>query len=388
MVVDINTLTSIISTLGFSSTESFLALLFIVLAVVSVIVVVTVIKPVLDIYPYTYPNARVRGRMGRLFKEKDFSEIIESDNIEEMKNYLRGIPDYAKYIDKYPLEKVLDTQLAETYDLIARIAPDNSKEAFAFLLKKWDIKNIKSIIIAKKAGLSREETLEFIVPFGALRDKLDTLIDSENINDVLSGLEGTEYPQILEDLIPAYEETGVLLPLEASLEKYLLENLLRTTATPEEDNTSFLHKYVGNIVDTTNIKTILRAKVDGLRFDDVEPYMISDGYQIREWKLKDLMEAEDVAAVINGLEGTDYAPLLSEELPKYSETGSVSTFETALNNHVNQEAKKIALKNQFGIGPMIGFLNSKEVEIKNLKIIARGKREESYTSSMIKEMLI
>ncbi len=221
-----------------------------------------------------------------------------------------------------------------------------------------------------------------------MRDKLDTLIDGENINDVLSGLEGTEYPQLLEDLIPVYEETGVLLPLEASLEKYLLENLLRTTATPEEDNTSFLHKYVGNIVDTNNIKTILRAKVDGLRFDDVEPYMISDGYQIREWKLKDLMEAEDVTGVINGLEGTDYAPLLSEELSKYSETGSVSTFETALNNHVNQEAKKIALKNQFGIGPMIGFLNSKEVEIKNLKIIARGKREESYTSSMIKEMLI
>jgi V/A-type H+-transporting ATPase subunit C len=37
---------------------------------------------------------------------------------------------------------------------------------------------------------------------------------------------------------------------------------------------------------------------------------------------------------------------------------------------------------------MIGFLNSKEVEIKNLKIIARGKREATFTSSMIKEMLI
>ena len=37
---------------------------------------------------------------------------------------------------------------------------------------------------------------------------------------------------------------------------------------------------------------------------------------------------------------------------------------------------------------MIGYINSKEVEIKNLKIIARGKREESFTSSMIKEMLI
>ena len=57
-----------------------------------------------------------------------------------------------------PLEKALDTQLAETYDLIARITPDNSKEVFQFLLKKWDIRNIKSIVIAKEAGLSSEET--------------------------------------------------------------------------------------------------------------------------------------------------------------------------------------------------------------------------------------
>ena len=53
-----------------------------------------------------------------------------------------------------------------------------------------------------------------------------------------------------------------------------------------------------------------------------------------------------------------------------------------------KHAKKISLKNQFGIGPMIGFLNKKEREIKNLKIIARGKREEGFSSSMIKEMLI
>jgi V/A-type H+-transporting ATPase subunit C len=37
---------------------------------------------------------------------------------------------------------------------------------------------------------------------------------------------------------------------------------------------------------------------------------------------------------------------------------------------------------------MIGFLNRKEVEIRNLKIIARGKREEGFSPSMIKEMLI
>jgi V/A-type H+-transporting ATPase subunit C len=326
--------------------------------------------------------------MGRIFNEKQFSEIIESGNIDEVKNYLRGFPDYAKYIDQYPLEKALDTLLAENYDLVARITPENSRDAFKFLLKKWDIRNIKSVVIAKAVGLNTDDTLDLIVPYGDLTDKLDALIEADDVNEVLGALEGTEYAPILEDAIPLYQETGMLLPLEASLDKYLLENLLRTVATPEDDNTSYLKNYVGDMVDSTNLKIILRAKVDGLKFEDIEPYMISDGYQIREWKLKDLLESEDVAGVVSGLEGTDYAPLLSEAMADYNETGSISAFETALDNHVNDTAKKISLKNQFGIGPMIGFLSRKEREIKNLKIIVRGKREEGYSPAKIKEMLI
>jgi V/A-type H+/Na+-transporting ATPase subunit C len=385
MVEDIST---IVTTMGFPSVEAFIALLVIALAVIALIAVISTIRPVLSMYPYTYPNARVRARKGRLFTDKQFTEILESQNIEEVKNYLRGVPEYAKYVDQFPLEKALDTQLAETYDLIARIAPDNSKDAFHFLLKKWDIRNIKSIIIAKEAGLSTEDTLNLIVPFGELSDKLNSLIDTDNAEEVLNNLEGTDYASVLEDAIPKYRETGVLLPIEASLDKYLLENLLRTVATPEDDNTSYLHEYVGNMVDTTNIKIILRAKADGLKFEDIEPYMISDGYQIREWKLKDLMEAEDVSSVVNGLEGTDYAPMLSESLTDFSETGSIASFETALDNYISETAHRISLKNQFGIGPMIGFLSKKEKEIKNLKIIVRGKREKDLSPSVIKEMLV
>jgi V/A-type H+-transporting ATPase subunit C len=72
----------------------------------------------------------------------------------------------------------------------------------------------------------------------------------------------------------------------------------------------------------------------------------------------------------------------------YNDSGSISAFETALDNHVDDTAQKISLKNQFGIGPMIGFLSRKEREIKNLKIIARGKREEGFSPAQIKEMLL
>lgn len=95
----VDDIAAIVNTLGLPSVESFIALLVVVLAIIAIIVVISTIKPVLDMFPYTYPNARVRARMGRLFTEKQLSEIIESQNIEEVKNYLRGSPEYAQYID-------------------------------------------------------------------------------------------------------------------------------------------------------------------------------------------------------------------------------------------------------------------------------------------------
>ena len=49
----------LINSFGFSSPEAFIALLVMVLAVVGAIVVVITIRPLLEYYPYTYPNARI-----------------------------------------------------------------------------------------------------------------------------------------------------------------------------------------------------------------------------------------------------------------------------------------------------------------------------------------
>lgn len=381
-------ITAIVTALGFPSVEAFTAVLLLAGVIIGAIVVIATIRPLLDLFPYAYPNARVRARVGRLFSEKQLSEILESDNLDEVQNYLRGFPEYAQYVDKYPLEKALDTQLADTYDLVARIAPGDIKGVFRALLKKWDIRNIKSVITAKEVGLNSEKTMELLIPFGDLKDDLGQLSEVNSVTDIITALEGTDYAKILEDALPAYQNTQMVLPLEAALDKYYLENLLRASANPADDNSSLVHTYIGSQVDVTNLKIILRAKVDGLKYDDISPYMISNGYQIRDWKLKDLMEAEDVSAVVSAMEGTDYAPILSEALNGYNQTGSVASFEKDLDIYLTKMARNFAVKKPFGAGPMIGFLNRKENEIRNLKVIARGKREVNFPAAMIKEMLV
>ena len=77
--------TTIITSLGFPSSEAFIALLVITLAVIALIAVIAALRPVLSLYPYTYPNARVRARQGRLLTDKQYSEILESQNIGEIK---------------------------------------------------------------------------------------------------------------------------------------------------------------------------------------------------------------------------------------------------------------------------------------------------------------
>ncbi len=378
---------AIISSLGLSN-EAFLAIVLLAFVIIGAIIVIVASRPILDIYPYLQPNARVRARKGRLFDEKQISELVDANNVDDVTNYLRGSPDYAEHLDEYPLEKALDVQLGETYDMVARLAPSSVQSSFKVLAKQSDIDNIKSLLIAKEAGLDKEATEELLIPAGSLYEDISRLSDAETVTDVVAGLDGTEYAPVLEEVIPQYENTGMVLPFESALNKYYLEKLLKSTESPADENTQILYSYIGNQVDVANIKLILRAKADGLDYDAISPYMISNGYQLREWKLKDLMESQDVTGVISSLEGTKYADVLTELLPEYNETGSVAIFEKALDKFLVDSAKSASMKKPIGIGPIIGYLSQKEVEIRNLKVIARAKREADFPVSRLREMLV
>ena len=377
---------TLISSAGISP-EVFLVFAVIAVLVVGAVVVIITSRPILDIYPYLNPSSRARARKGRLFDEKQISEIVEANNIEEVENYLKGVPDYAKVLDDYPLDKALDVERANTYDFVARIVPKEVKDPFVVMSKKTDIDNIKSLLTAKEVGLTTEETKDLLIPCGSLYGELENLVDADNVTDIITALDNTEYSIALEDALPMYEDTNMILPLESALDKYYLSKLLRSTNVPSDENSQIIYEYVGTQVDVANLKLIIRAKEDGLDYDAISPYILNDGYQLREWKLKDLMESPDVTNVVSGLEGTKYSEPLTEAVPIFNETGSVAVFEKALDTFLVDYGKSLSVKKPLGVGPIIGYLSQKENEIKNLKIIARAKREIDFPNSKIMEML-
>ena len=88
--------------------------------------------------------------------------------------------------------------------------------------------------------------------------------------------------------------------------------------------------------------------------------------------IKGLLEVDSVDNVVAALEGTRYYQPVLGAVPEYESTGSVLPIELALDGHLVRVGKDISITQPFGIGPAIGYLSLKEMEIRNVRTLARG----------------
>ncbi|WP_421077738.1 V-type ATP synthase subunit C [Methanothermococcus sp. Ax23] len=369
--------------------------IFIILMVLAgiaifLVIIIFLIKYLMENAPFAYVNARVRSMESRLLDEHKLNELIESAGMTEFIGLLEDT-EYGPYIsdasnDAMGIEKALNTHLAHVYQTLSEISPSKSRKILKLFEKRFDVQNIKTLLRAKYVGLDAEETFKLIIPLGTIpENKLRELCETKAIEEVVNGLEGTEYSKILSNELATYEQTGKLISFELALDKYILENLWKSVGI-EGTNEDIFKEFVGAIIDIENLKVILRGKADGLSSENILNYILNVGYELAPWKLKELAESESIEGVISSLEGTKYGTIISENLEEYDKTKSVYVFEKALDKYLAKIGKNLSLRQPFGVGPVIGLITSKEQEIKNLKIIIKGKIE-GLPSNQIRELL-
>lgn len=356
--------------------------------IVALIIILIAYREFSNLAPFAYPNARIMARRGKMLDKKQIVEIIDTKKTEDLNNLIGELPEYKKYIDKYPFEKSMDMHLAETHELLFKISPDKFRDFFESYVSKWDIRNLKTIITAIETGVGTESVKDIIIPFGKLKkETLNRLMDAENIDDIVDTLKDTEYYDILNAAMPSYKEKDILLPLEAALDKYYYGNLLEIVSDASNDDEKILNTLITKQIDMINLKIILRAQFEGMGYKEIEDYIIPGGYGLSEWKLKDLMDAEKIPDFVVKLEGTDYYDILSDAIPDYEKTSSISALETALDKYTLELGRLLAKKRTSTIGPSVDYLTRKEIETKNLKIIYRAKNE-GFSPKIIRDMLI
>jgi len=357
---------------------------FWILVVSIIAVVIWIVSRSFSTYiKFVYPNAKFEAIGNPFIEEKELSRMLESKNLSMFKDSLNTSKDYTVCgEDTYELQRSLDDHFIQTVEMMRKDSSKKLNDFYDVYIEKLDIYLVKNLLKRKMEGKKIEEAKveEAILP--STRELLQKIMDAEK----------EDLPEILKnygfekEVIDAISDENVdLLTIDTVIDKHII-NRFKQVRVPYKCEQA-KHKFVNSMIDILNVKNILRAKQLGYDEASCKKLFLGDGREIASWKFKEMTEVDQVSQVISSLEGTSYYDVLKDAIEQYDKEGSVQILENALDSLFLKLVKDISIQNYINIGPTIRFLVSKEFEIKNLKIIAKGIGE-NLSSDIIKNFLI
>jgi len=326
-----------------------------------------------DVLSYLYINAKVMAKEGKFISPTRWDDLWGCASPAEVASLLEGT-DYFPYLAEGATHeaKELENSILEEFSALAKeisdIMPKGAWPIREYLLRRWDVMNLRTIMRGIHGGLRKEEIVESLVKGGEFDLAfLKGLIEAEGMDGFVALLTKTPCQALTEGLA-RYNATNNLFFLEALLDRIFWTELLAKVM--KSKSLKEFRDFIQVCTETHNLKMILRAKNEGLSLEDVGPFLIPECALTHE--ITAAFDEEELSGLISLLEDTIYfEPLLSAQT-EHERTGSIFPFETALDNLVAQKAEDIRRKKPFGPGPLIGFITSKEAEVKSLLAVVRS----------------
>ncbi len=360
---------------------------------------------------YGYSNARVRAMRPRLLSKRQAEDLLKINTNAAVAEYLSrtaygedffNLP--AKMNDENRVEIAVARNFARVAQKLLKITPNQSRETLQAFLGRYDIHNLKAVLLAKKLGKTKEETEQLLVPAGSLtKAQLMGLFSAKSSEQVYSALRGTEFgakflfsasiSHIPKDQVKAVlqnpSDTARLDILVAALDSYYYE-VASSAVKPTEKDSRIILSLLRSETDAKNAMTILRMKKSGSEKGAILKCMVEGGSfsksQIAKMaSAKDVEQASEIASSFFISEtGKDEFTKASE---RYKKDGQLSHFEVVFEKSIARRSLRALRGSMMSIGTIVGFLFLKEEERNNIRKIVRGKQL-MLPKERIEEMLV
>ncbi|MBI1969980.1 ATP synthase A1 subunit C, partial [Candidatus Woesearchaeota archaeon] len=325
----------------------------------------------LGFYPYTY--ARVSAMKGKLIKPEDYQKLLKM-RPGEITKFLEEL-EYKKEIDalgvQYTgadlLERALNMNLAMAYEKLRRISPPELRALIDAYLRRKDVWNIKTILRGKFVGEKPGEIKKLLMPAGTYSIAfLEGLAEKESMKDIIFAL---NIPA-LKAAYSAFEKNKDIFALENLLDHgYYTEMLEFTKQLPKQGKlfAAFLRKEI----DVLNITNLFRLKRAGIEKDKIMQYLFFPGEELTMRTVKRLLDLS-IEELFKELEKLNFEKIV-RKLEQEREKSLVS-LELELKKNLLDEAVLLLHQHPLSVNVILGYMFAKEVEIKNLKTIIKGKQ--------------
>lgn len=309
-----------------------------------------------------------------LLNENFFDRMAESENLESAIRLLNDTS-YHEYFAKLDrpedYEVALKEALQDIYNKYSKML--KKSKVIKLLTLKYEYHNLKVMLKEKISGI--DYTRMFIdvgsFDYEELRKDFESG-DRAKIDTRYSGVVNRVYDSYLEEKDPQ----NIDIYVDAAYFKNLKQ-------LAQEIDSELLKQYAEDLIDFTNVKTLLRVQKQNVDLQFLEKIIIPGGtIGVEKFKENLFNKIDESSTFIKSARIYYY---LRDSIKEYNNTQSLSAFEKSMDDYIvslTKEAKKI----NYGPEVPFAYLMAKENEIRNLRILLVSKLN-NLPKNFIKERL-
>lgn len=294
-----------------------------------------------------------------LLTSENLKRIIDTDNLEEALSSLNDTK-YGELIQKLEraedYEKILSQMLLDSYKAMIKVSPDEN--LVHYLEEKYNFHNLKTLV---KELIQEADYSSIYIDIG----KIDLVKIKRNLKEDLT--DNDRYLSYAQKALDLYKENKDPQDIDLSLDKDFYEKLLEDSENLDYES---LINFTKERIDLTNLKTLLRIKGQGQSVDLLEKALI-DGGNIDKNLFRDSLNA-DKNSYSNLFFKEKIYPQVKKSMEENDLNKAMQKLEKVIDNHLMDFAKE-SKKVSYGPEVIMGYLISREMEIKNLRIILTAK---------------
>ena len=285
---------------------------------------------------YIFPCVVIRSKEVDLLSREELLRLLDLKSVQDIMNVLadHGYGDGKELENPRDFEKVLSDNMKETYDTVYSTIPDEKE--LSFFKYPNDYHNLKVLL---KAEFLKTDASHLLIDSGTIpADKLQDMLRRRDFS-----LMTVEMRQAVDEAIELFAKSRDPQEIDLRLDKACYKDML---SDAEEYGNQFLQVYVKKLIDSLNIDAFARLKEVGKPRAFFKRVFLDGG------NLDENAVEQRAAAIVNEV--------------------TLSGVEKYLDAQ-RMEFVKDALYVPFGIEPVVGYLEAKEAEVMNLRMILTGK---------------
>lgn len=314
---------------------------------------------------FDFIHAKVHGLRSRVYEGDRLDALCDLSTVEQL--WHRLYPD-ATPAGHRQLQRRLLADHLEVLRVIHEHLPGGLQDFFCWLMRRYQLENLKVLVRAWKAGAGLEEVRPYLAPVPeAVSLPAEAMLGADSLADLVRRVPEPRLRAAAEAHIDRFQETGSTFFVETSLDGAYYEALLA-----EQDRLRGVHRahtetLVRFEIAVFNILCLFRLKLNyGLAFEEARPFFVP--LVPRAFRLERLYDYPEF---------DDMVPLIPPEFLPGGGEGEVETIadlERAFWQRLLQVANRQFYRSVSDFGAVTAFYTIKRVELANLIRVVEGIR--------------